>query len=120
MSKTTIFFLSIPITFALVFLTNKTSEYMVNDLQYNDKIQRAFVINFVIGLILGLLSFILFSKDKIFSNYSLKLATLFTSFIFIVLSVITEWNNLIDTTKIIIVCMYLFVLLSFSYQYSSF
>jgi putative effector of murein hydrolase len=111
--------LSIPISILTIYLVTLATEYMTEELKYNDKIQKGFIINFIIGLLLIFLSYSLFSKYKILENNTMKYSTFISGVYFTIISILINWTELENTTKIILMTMSIIVLISYSYQIDS-
>lgn len=108
--------LSIPISILMIYLITIGTEYFTEELIYNDKVQKGFIINFVIGMLLLFFSHILFSKKKILENDTMKYSTIITGLYLTIIAVLLNWNELDSSTKIILMAMTIIVLIFYSYQ----
>jgi len=108
-------FLSIPMGIIIYMLTEKMIISMVQDKEFNEKVQTNFVIGFVIGLAFIALAMTAFDEGGIFDNQPIQYA-MYGAGVFMVLnSVFFSWAILDETTKIMILSISVIGLITYSY-----
>jgi uncharacterized membrane protein len=115
MSESYNFLLSIPIAGIIYYLVDKVSSNFVSDYEYNEKIQKQFIITFIFGIILIFMSYMLFTQNKILHNNSIRYATLFSGIFLSFVSIIFNWNRLSENTKIILMSTAFIILVIYTY-----
>ena len=107
---------SIPMAVVFYMLTEKIIINMTEDNKYNDKIQKGFVVGFVIGLLYVVLGMAVFNENGPLDNHSIQLA-LYMSGTFLVLNyVVFSWDDLDEGTKIIILTILISISVIYSYR----
>lgn len=108
--------MSIPMAIIIYMLTEKLIINLTSENKYNDRIQKSFVIGFIIGLSFIVLGMTIFSENSNMDNQTVQFA-MFEAGIFLVLnSVFFNWNDLDEGTKIIILGISITGLILYSYR----
>jgi hypothetical protein len=94
--------ISIPFGIILNIFVHQMANTMNNDLQYNDKFQRSLIIIFVSGIISLLIGNTIFKTNKSIKNSVMQYGLTIGGLLMIVYTTISNWDNMDDTTKLII------------------
>jgi len=94
--------LSIPMAVIIYMLTEKTIISFTNDNKFNDRVQKNFVMSFVIGLAFIALGMTIFAKNSNMDNQALQFALYLAGGFLVLNSVFFSWDDLDEGTKIII------------------
>jgi len=109
-------FLSIPLAILIYTLTEKLIINMTCNNIYDERVQKSFIISFIIGFIFILLAMTIFKKGSNLYNHTINLAFYITGIFMIVNSVLFSWSDLVEGTKIIILGITLTGIIIYSYQ----
>ena len=107
--------ISIPMAIVFYLLTEKIIINVTSDNKYNDRIQKSFIIGFIIGLFFIALGLTAFNEGSNLENQSLRLAMYEAGGFLILNSVIFSWDDLDDGTKMIILALSIVGLIIYSY-----
>lgn len=107
--------ISIPMAIVFYLLTEKIIINVTSDNKYNDRIQKSFIIGFIIGLFFIALGLTAFNEGSNLENQSLRLAMYGAGGFLILNSVIFSWDDLDDGTKMIILALSIVGLIIYSY-----
>lgn len=99
-------------------LTEKTVIIITEENNFNDKIQKGFIISFIIGLTYIALGMTAFSENNYLENHSLQIAFMGAGIFLVLNSVFINWNNLDEETKMIILAITISGLVIYSYNNS--
>lgn len=94
--------ISIPLGILYIFFINKLIELLNKDLVYEDKIKRTIAISFVAVIVGYVLAFKLFNYKKTYNRIA-KYSLIFGSTFIFLNSIIYQWPQLANDTKLIIV-----------------
>jgi hypothetical protein len=108
--------LSIPLAFILYILTEKTIINLTLESKFSERIQKGFVIGFVMGLVFIVLGLTMFNEGSNMNNMTVRFA-LFTAGGFLALnSILFNWDDLDEGTKIVILGFSVTGLVLYSYR----
>lgn len=108
--------LSIPMALIIYILSKKAIiSSTVND-KFEDRIQKSFIIGFIIGLTYIALGMSVFDESSNIHNKSLQYGLYIGGTCLILNSVLFSWDNLDDTPKILILCISIVGMIIYSYQ----
>lgn len=110
--------ISIPMAIIFYLLTEKIITNITLENKYSDKIQKSFVIEFIVGLFFITLGLTAFNIGSNLENQSLRFAMYWAGSFLIFNSVIFNWDGLDDGSKMIILGLSIAGLIIYSY-YSS-
>ncbi|VBB18461.1 hypothetical protein YASMINEVIRUS_924 [Yasminevirus sp. GU-2018] len=108
--------LSIPMAVIVYMLTEKLIISMTADNKFNDKVQKVFVMGFIIGLCFIALGMTVFAKNSNMDNQSLQLAMYIAGGFLVLNSVFFSWDDLDEGTKIVILATSIAGLIIYSYR----
>ena len=108
--------MSIPMSIIIYMLTEKLIIKLTSDNVFHDKVQKSFVMGFVIGLVFIALAMTLFNKYSNLYNQALQLAMYGTGSLLVLNSVFFSWGDLDEGTKIIILGISMSGLVVYSYN----
>lgn len=108
--------ISVPLAIMLYLLTEKFVVSLSYDNKFNDKVQKNFVIGFVVGLSFIALGMTVFSQNSNMDNQTLQLAMYMAGVFLVLNSVLFSWDDLDETTKIIILGISATGLIIYSYK----
>lgn len=89
------------------------------DLEFNDKIQKGFVINFVVGLCLLCLAYTTFSKDGKLYNRAMRTGLLLSGFALLINTIVINWYSLSDNTRTLLIGVCLGLSIWYAYSLAS-
>ena len=99
-------------------LAQSVSRSVTSDIEGDDKTQKIFVIDFVIGIVCLFMALTIFRKSQ-FKNRALKIATFFGGGWLILNSVVFNWDCLSDATRIVLIGITLLIMVYYVYKKSS-
>ena len=108
--------LSIPIAVIIYMLTEKLILNLTCDDKYEIRVQKSFVIGFILGLTYIVLGLTVFNSGSNMKNYSMKLAMFLSGGFLVINSVLFNWHDLDDIAKIIILCVSVTGLVTYTYK----
>jgi amino acid transporter len=108
--------LSVPMAFIIYILTEKMIINLTSESKFSERVQKSFIISFIIGLAYIAMGMTIFAENSNMDNQSLQLA-MYGSGIFLVMnSVFFSWDDLDEGTKIIILGISISCLIIYSYN----
>ena len=108
--------LSIPMAIIIYMLTEKLIINLTCNDKYDMRVQKSFVIGFVLGLTYITLGLTVFNAGSNMHNYSLKLGMILSGGFMVINSIVFNWYDLDDIAKIIVLCMSIFSLVTYTYR----
>lgn len=108
--------MSIPMSIILYILTEKIIINITSDNNFNDRVQKSFIMSFVVGLVFIALGMTVFNENSNIDNQSIRYALYSSGCFLIVNSVFFSWDNLDEETKIIILGISISCLVLYSYN----
>jgi multisubunit Na+/H+ antiporter MnhB subunit len=108
--------LSIPMAAIIYMLSEKMIKSLTYDNKFNDRIQKNFVMGFVVGMAFIALGMTLFAKKSNIDNQSLQFALYIAGGLLVLNSVFFSWNDLDEGTKIIILGISMVGLVIYTYR----
>ena len=108
--------LSVPIGVIIYMLTEKLIINLTCDDKYNVRVQKSFVIGFILGLTYITFGLTFFNQGSNMDNYSVRLALFLSGGFMVINSVIFNWHDLDDIAKIIIMCVSISGLVTYTYR----
>ena len=109
--------ISIPISILYVFFIQKLIELLNKDLIYEEKIKRTIAISFVAVIVGFVIAFKIFNYKKSYNRIAKYSLILGSSFIFLN-SILYQWPQLANDTKLIIIGISLVCALALSYRFT--
>jgi len=109
-------FLSIPLAILIYTLSEKLIINMTCDNIYDERVQKSFVISFIVGFLFILLAMTIFRKGSNLYNHTINLSFYITGIFMIMNSVLFSWSDLDEGTKIIILGITLTGIVMYSYN----
>jgi len=96
-----------------------TIENMLSkELSPNDKQQQNFIISFISGLVFIFLAYSIFDINGRYYNKSIKYGFLLSGIILIINIIFINWDLLSDQTRLLFICISLFLIFKRSFKYS--
>ena len=108
--------ISIPMAIIIYMLTEKLIISLSSENKFNDRIQKSFVLGFIIGLVFIALGLTVFTESSNMDNQSLQLAMYGAGGFLVLNSVFFSWDVLDEGTKIIILGISVTGLIIYSYN----
>src|SRR5277367_826254 len=108
--------LSIPMAVIIYMLTEKLIISLTAENKFNERVQRSFIIGFIVGLVFIALGMTLFDEDSNMDNQSIQLAMYGAGGFLVLNSVFFSWDVLDEGTKIIILGISVSGFIIYSYQ----
>ena len=109
-------FISIPMAIIIYVLTEKLIVSMTTENKFNERIQKSFVLGFIIGLVFIAFGMTVFNEYSNMDNQSLQLAMYGAGGFLLLNSVVFNWNDLDEGTKIVILGISIAFLIMYSYN----
>jgi len=97
--------ISVPLSIMIYMLTEKTIMFVTAENKFNEKIQKSFVYAFIIGLLYIAISMTIFSEHSNIYNQSLQYALRGAGFFLVLNSIIINWDDLDEGTKMVLLGM---------------
>lgn len=107
--------LSIPFGIIYYFFIDKLINVSLDEIGYDNKYQQSLIIIFIIGLIGLILAFTLFKNNPYFKNRTLQFGLILGNVLLLFYSIISNWNDIDDFTKVIIFSIMLGILIWYYY-----
>jgi peptidoglycan/LPS O-acetylase OafA/YrhL len=107
---------SIPMAIIIYMLTEKLIINLTADNRYNDRVQKSFVMGFIVGLVFIALGITIFGEQSNMDNQSMQLAMYWAGGFLVMNSVFFSWQDLDEGTKIIILCIAVTGLIIYTYH----
>lgn len=108
--------LSIPMALIIYMLTEKLIINLTCEDKYDIRVQKSFVIGFILGLTYITLGLTVFNEGSNMQNYPLKIALFLSGGFMVINSVVFNWNDLDDIAKIIVLCISIIGLITYTYK----
>lgn len=108
--------LSIPMAIIIYMLTEKLIINLTCENKYDDRVQKSFVMGFIMGLMFVALGLSIFDEDSNMDNQSLQLAMYGAGGFLVLNSVFFSWDDLDEGTKIVILGISISGLVMYSYK----
>lgn len=108
--------LSLPMAIIIYMLSEKMINNITNDNKFNDRVQKNFVIGFIIGMAFIALGLTVFSKQSNMGNQALQFSLYIAGSILVLNSVFFSWDDLDEGTKIIVLGIGMLGLVMYTYQ----
>jgi hypothetical protein len=108
--------ISIPMAIIIYLLTEKLIISLTVESKFNDRVQKSFVLGFIIGLVFIVLGMTMFSTESNMDNQSLQLAMYGAGGFMVLNSVFFNWDDLDEGTKIIILGISITGMILYSYN----
>lgn len=111
--------LSIPMAIIIYMLTEKMITSFTSDNKFNDRVQKNFVLGFVIGMAFIALGMTIFAKSSNMDNQALQFALYLAGGFIVINSVFFNWDGLDEGTKIIILGVSMAGMVIYTYRNKS-
>ena len=110
----------IGITIAVILYTFvlSISTIITNTETTSEKSQKIFIINFIAGIVLIFAGNLIFNKKNRMKNNAVKYGTILAGCGLMINSIMMNWDNLADNTRIILIGLLLLVVIAYSYKKS--
>lgn len=107
---------SIPLAVIIYMLTEKMILSFTSENKFNDKVQKYFVLGFVVGMALIALGMTLFAPHSNMDNQALQFAMYLAGGFLVLNSVVFSWDDLDEYTKILILAVSMVGLIIYTYR----
>lgn len=108
-------FLSIPIAFIYNWLVSKISDMITKDDVMKDKVHKNLIISMVAGIVALIIGFIIFGSKR-FENNIAKYGFILGGVILLVYSLVCNWDQVEDQTKLFLIGGILLTIILYSYK----
>lgn len=108
--------ISVPMAVIIYMLTDKLIISLTCESKYNERVQKSFVMGFIIGLMYIALGLTIFNEGSNMDNQSLQLAMYGAGGFLVLNSVFFNWDDLDEGTKIVILTISISGLVIYSYK----
>lgn len=108
--------LSIPMAIIVYMLTAKVIISMSAENKFNERVQKEFILGFIIGLCYIALGMTMLSQNSNMDNHSLRLAMYLSGGFLVLNSVFFSWDDLDEGTKILILGTSITALIIYTYR----
>lgn len=108
--------ISIPMAIIIYMLTTKVIINFTAENKYEDRIQKSFILGFIIGILYIVLGMTIFDENSNMYNQSLQLAMYEAGGFIVVNSVIFSWDDLDEGTKIVILAISMAGMIIYTYK----
>ena len=108
--------ISIPLAIIIYMLTEKMIISLTSENKFQERVQRSFVIGFIIGLVFIAMGLTLFNEGSNLDNQTMQLAMYGSGGFLVMNSVFFSWDDLDEGTKIIILGISCTGLVMYSYN----
>ena len=108
--------LSVPMAFIIYILTEKMIINLTSENKFSERVQKSFIIGFIIGLAYIAMGMTIFAENSNMDNQSLQLAMYGSGAFLVMNSVFFSWDDLDEGTKIIILGISISCLIIYSYN----
>jgi len=109
-------FLSIPLAIILYTLIEKIIINMTSENNYGERVQKSFIISFIVGFLFILLAMTVFGKESNLYNHTINLSFYITGVFMILNCVLFSWSDLDEGTKIIILGITMMGIIMYAYS----
>jgi len=107
--------IAIPIGITYNVFVHYLSNVVFSDLEYAERYQKTLIMMFIIGISTIIISFTILKSNKRYRNRAIRYGLIFGSLLLIFYSMITNWANVLDETKLFIFGTLLLVMISYGY-----
>lgn len=108
--------LSVPMAIIIYMLTEKLIISLTAENKFNVRVQKSFVMGFIVGLVYIVIGMTIFDEQSNMDNQSMQLAFYSSGAFLILNSVFFSWDDLDEGTKIIILGISMATLVIYSYR----
>jgi hypothetical protein len=108
--------LSVPMAIIIYMLTEKLIINLTSENKFHERVQKSFVMGFIIGLVFIALGMTAFNEHSNMDNQSLQLSLYGAGSFLVLNSVFFSWDDLDEGTKIIILGVSISGLIIYSYN----
>ena len=108
--------MSVPMAIIIYMLTEKMIINLTSENKFHERVQKSFVMGFIIGLVFIALGLTVFNEHSNMDNQSLQLAMYGAGTFLVLNSVFFSWDDLDEGTKIIILGISIGGLVIYSYN----
>lgn len=109
--------LSIPMAVIIYMLSEKLVIHLTCNDKYDERVQKSFVIGFILGLVYITLGLTVFNEGSDMENHSLRLSLFMSGGFMVINSVVFNWVDLDNMAKIIILCVTITGMITYTYKY---
>jgi dipeptide/tripeptide permease len=103
-------------TYALIY---NMTDNMTNKLEFDEKVQKRFVLNFLFGLVLLVLAYTFFTTNKKLSNKMVRLGFIISGSCLLFNTIILNWDNLDESSRVCLICICLGIVMWYAYYIDS-
>lgn len=93
---------SVPLAIIIYMFTEKSIIATTSENKFNDRVQKSFILSFIVGLVYIVLGMTVFDEKSNMENKPIQLALYGSGGFMIFNSIFVNWNNLDESTKMII------------------
>jgi hypothetical protein len=108
--------MSIPLGTILYILTEKIITFTTTSNNYNDRLQNIFIMGFIIGALYIIVAMTLFNAQSNIYNQTLQLSILGCGILLLLNSVLLNWSDLNEGTKIVMLTVFATSIIIYSYR----
>lgn len=94
--------ISIPMAIIIYLLTDKMISSFTSENKFNDRVQKNFVLGFIVGMALIALGMTVFAKGSNMENQAIQFALYLAGGFIVLNAVFFNWDSLDESTKIIV------------------
>lgn len=107
--------IAIPIGIIYNIISHKSAEIFTNNLSYDDKEEQQLIISFGSGVFALLMGYFVFGLNNKYKNRIVRYGLYVGAFLLLLHSIMYNWHNLKNDTKLIIMTLALVALISYIY-----
>jgi multisubunit Na+/H+ antiporter MnhB subunit len=108
--------ISVPMAVIIYMLTEKFIISLTSENKFSERVQKSFVMTFIIGLVFIAMGMTMFNNNSNLDNQSLQFALYGAGGFLVLNSVFFNWDDLDEGTKIIILCISITGFIIYSYR----
>lgn len=112
-------FLGLVMALILYILVQSISVSITNGAEFEDKTQKIFIINFIIGIVLIISGNTIFGKRGSMKNKSVQYGVIFGGISLMINTVVMNWDYLSDATRVSLIGLLLLVVVWYAYYRSN-
>lgn len=107
--------IGVPMSVILFIFVQSITKALTKDSDFDDKVQKMFIFNFVLGVIVIFIATTVFGKNKPMHNKSIQTGLILGGAYLIINTFLFNWTYLEDLTRILLVgmCLALFVWIAY-------